>query len=253
MKIVSLSPSLTEILKAIGAGPEIAGATENCSFVGKAARIGKPNTLQSDRILSLQPDLILSDGENRPEEIRALKEKHRVLSFETHSVEDAVRNILLLGEAAGHLAEAEKLAGEIVLEREENRRLWAARKRVPSLVFVWNQPFMTASAGSYIGSLLEASGGINVFDEESMPQFPIDFDDIAEKGMKLLLLPSEPYPFSPKDIQLFRKYPLFADVSIEVVDGRFFSQYGPATVEALRYLNKLFLKLNPVNEMSSSS
>ena len=245
MRIISLSPSLTEILDGLGRGSELAGITDHCPQLwAVTARVGSPKTLRLDVIEGLQPDLILSSvRENRPEEIRELQKKFQVVGFDVRSVDQTMDAVRTIGRLTGAFLESEKMEAEIA----EEYRLCKAEKDLPrarALILLWNIPFLTVNFDTYISRVVEAGGGFNVFHEDPLPEFPVELEDMIEKEPDILFLPTEPFPFQKKDVKKLRQYRIFSKIPIELVPGRLFSNFGPATVEALRYFREAFAKVH---------
>ena len=243
-KVVSLSPSFTEILEKFGRAGELAGITDHCPELPHApARLGSPKALRLDLIEGLKPDLILSAArENRPEEIRALEKKFRVVSFDVRSVE----SVLDLVAALGRLADAPEESRELAAEIAEEQRLCKAEKdlpRVRTMILLWNIPLLTVNFDTLISRVIETAGGLNVFREDPLPEFPVELEDMIEKEPEVLFLPTAPFPFKKKDIKHFRQYRIFSKIPIELVDGRLFSNFGPATLDALRAFREIFSKV----------
>ena len=243
MKIVSLSRSFTEILENFGLASELAGATDHCPELAAApARVGSPKSLRLEIIEGLHPDLIFADArENRPEELRELQKKFRVVSFDVRSVDHAMDTVRAVGRLTGALEESEKLVSEIAREYQLCK-LEKDLPRVRTMILLWNIPLLTVNFDTYISRLLEASGGLNIFHADPLPEFPVELEDIIEKEPEILFLPTEPFPFKKKDIKRFRQYRILSKIPIELVEGRLFSYFGPATVEALRFFRSVFAK-----------
>lgn len=243
-RIVSLSPSITEILDAFGRASELAGITDHCPELAAAPdRIGSPKALKLDLIEAAKPELILSNShENRAEEIRELQKKFKVVSFDVRSVDQAMDAVRNLGRLTGALQESEKMVSEINEEyrfcKEEKDLL-----RVRSVILLWNIPYLTVNFDTYVSRLLETCGGLNVFHADPLPEFPVELEDMIEKEPEILFLPTEPFPFKKKDIKRLRQYRIFSKIPIELVPGRFFSNFGPATAEALRFFRPAFAKV----------
>ncbi|HXV27388.1 MAG TPA: helical backbone metal receptor, partial [bacterium] len=188
----------------------------------------------------LRPDCILAcESDNRPEQIRELKKRFPVRSFAVRSIPAVLDTIHDLGRFMQKPEEARAIKNKILLEQDKSRQAAEGKNPVPTLVLIWNQPFLTVNFDTYISRLIEASGGYNVFHSDPLPEFPVELEDMIEKGPQLLLLPSVPFPFKKSHIAYFRKYRIFSSIPIEIVKGDLFSRFGPKTVEALRILRSL--------------
>ena len=116
-RIISLAPSATEILFAIGAGDNMVGVTTYCDFPAQARSIDKVGgftTPNIEGILAKQPDLVFASYRKGKESIERLRELGvTVISFDSESVDGILQNIRLAGQATGYEADAEKLVQEL--------------------------------------------------------------------------------------------------------------------------------------------
>ncbi len=245
MKIVCLSPSLTEIVIDLGAKDLLAGITNHCPEPHPGiTRLGPAKALQIEMIRALEPDLILADqNENRPELIRDLTFSKRTEIFDVRSPDSAAEAVVRIAHAVSKREAGTALAEEIRREQQENRRGVRDLRPVRVLLLLWTQPYLTVSFDTYPSRLLESCGGLNVFHEEPVREFPLDLEDMIEKNPELLLLPGDPYPFQRRHIASFRQYRVFSTAVIERIDGMHFSRYGRRTAQALRFFRELLLKM----------
>ena len=243
-RAVSLSPSFTEILQALGEGANLAGVTDHCpQDLAGACRIGSPKALRLEEIARLAPDIVLADrNENRPEEVRVLEKKFRVVSFDVRSVPAAVDAVAGLGRLFEKKEAAEKIVKDILAEQEANRKAAEGAAPVRTLILLWHQPYLTVNFDTYISRLVEGAGGRNVFHEDPIREFPVELEDMIERDPERLLLAAEPFSFRKNHRAGFRKYRIFSKIPIDLVDGRLFSRFGPRTAEALRTLRRLILE-----------
>lgn len=239
MRIVSLSPSLTETLQALGLGTGLAGITDYCPEEKSAGaqRIGSPKALRISEIQGLDPDYVLADKtENRPDEIFQIKKKCRVLEYEARSIENVKDMVWALGRQFAKTWEAGRIIEGIQCECEISRKALEGLRPMRTIVLLWNQPYVTVNFDTYISRLVEAGGGFNVFHEDPVREFPIEIEDMLDKEPEILMLASDPYAFKKYHIKGFRKYRIFSKIKIELVNGKFFSNFGPRTAEAIRRL-----------------
>jgi len=167
-RIISLTPHLTELLFAVGAGPQLAGvdsASDYPEAAGALPRVGDYSRIHFERILALKPDLVIVwVGGNRAADIHGLKQMGLpVLHTQATRLEDVARLLRLIGQASGHAAAGEAAA------RAYSARLAALQVRAtqkPQLsVFyqVWDRPLMTVGGSHWISDALALCGARNVF------------------------------------------------------------------------------------------
>lgn len=235
MRIISLSPSFTEIILALGLEQDLVGITGDCPKSGRAVSVGAPKALDAAQIAALHPDLMIAEsGLNRPDEIRQLKERFHIISYEVISMPSLVRALGELGEKL----EAQEAAKKLI------REIYAAWNQAPpdpvrSLVLLWNLPFLTVSANTYASHLIEAAGGLNVFRKDPTPEVAIEIEDMMDQDPEMIFLPQHPFPFTEEHAAYFQNLPPFSKKRVRLIDGYFFSRFGPRTVTALQTLKTL--------------
>ena len=169
MRIVSLVPSWTETLFAIGAGERVVGCTRFCEEprdrVRSLPKVGGTKDVDVASVLALQPSLVIANQEeNTRRDVEALLEggANVLLTF-AHGVRDAIAELRKIGEASAATAAAEECARRIERTLSAVEAAAARRPPVATAVFVWRDPWMVAGPATYIDDLLRACGGENVF------------------------------------------------------------------------------------------
>jgi iron complex transport system substrate-binding protein len=170
-RIVSLAPSNTEILFAVGAGRLAVGRTSYDNYPPEArsrASIGgmTPKTINLEAVIALRPDLILATSGIQEPIIASLERlKLVVVAIDATDFAGVARNIRLVGRLTGNTANADRLASEF-LDRVAavGRRVATRRSPRPKVLYVLHEdPLMTAGPATFIGQMIETAGGINVF------------------------------------------------------------------------------------------
>jgi iron complex transport system substrate-binding protein len=171
-RIVSLAPSNTEILFAIGAGDAVAGRDDFSDHPPEAAKIPAvglaTGRLQKEMIIALEPDLILAAEINSTEHVKALEALGLTVLLVRNptSFEDLHANIRLLGEIAGRPAEAAALVESLELRLARVREKLAGAARRPTVFYELDstdptKPW-TAGAGTFMDTLIRLAGGENL-------------------------------------------------------------------------------------------
>lgn len=167
-RIISLAPHLTELLYAVGAGAQVAGA-DSASDYPQAAQllphVGDYSRINFERILALKPDLVIVwVGGNRAADLRGLTRMGLpVLHTQATRLDDVARLLRLIGQASGHAGEGEMAA------RDFSARLAALQVRpgrqpqVGVFYQVWDHPLMTVGGQHWISDALAVCGAHNVF------------------------------------------------------------------------------------------
>ena len=238
-RIVSLVPSLTELVWWLGCGDALRGRTRFCEEpagqIEVVPALGGTKNPDIAAITALAPDLVIANREeNRREDVEALRDTGlNVLLTDPNSVEEALAMVVELGEALGREAEAEGLVGEVRAAVEEG----GGERRTALFVPIWRNPLMGLAGGTYGDSVLEAAGGTNVL--AGRTRYPeVTLEEVAALKPEAILLPDEPYRFNEGHI------PEFASIApTTVVDGKLLWWYGPRMPEAIRELRRIVREL----------
>lgn len=173
-RIISLSPSNTEILYAIGLNSQVVGVTTYCNYPPAAQaceKIGGFSDPNLEIIVALNPDLVVAESIHGLQ-IPSLEQAGiPVLVVEPKRLEDVSRAVELVGQATGQ-SEANRLADKIRDKIEEVESEVAGRSHRPLVFFeVWHEPLMTAGPGTLIDDLITACGGVNLA-QDAATQYP---------------------------------------------------------------------------------
>jgi ABC-type Fe3+-hydroxamate transport system substrate-binding protein len=236
-RIVSLVPSTTETLFALGASARVVGVTRFCVHPeearARARVIGGTKNPDVEAILSLEPDLILANQEeNRREDVEKLRERVPVRVFFPTNVAQAVADIRSLGELLDEPEAALSIAEEI--ERALAAVRTAARRSKRYLYFIWRRPYMVAGPGTFIDALLAEAGFVNASPADRGRYPEMGSEEIARSGAEVFFLSSEPFPFVEK-----HRAELGAETRTVLVDGELLSWHGARLALGLPYLRSL--------------
>jgi ABC-type Fe3+-hydroxamate transport system substrate-binding protein len=241
-RIVSLVPSTTELLCALGLADALVGVTVYCveprDVVRTKTRVGGEKDPDLGVIRALAPDLVVANiEENTREHVEALRAAglHVWLTY-PRSVAESLVMIRELGEVTGAVAAARALLDELEPIHAEVRARLAGRRPTPVFYPIWRAPWMTIGRDTYVHDVLATCGGANVFaDRERYPT--VTLDDVAARAPEVVLLPDEPFRFRRAHLRDFDPYPgmpAVRDGRLHLVDGKRFSWHGPRLAEALR-------------------
>jgi ABC-type Fe3+-hydroxamate transport system substrate-binding protein len=251
-RIVSLCPSITETLVAIGALSRLVGVTRYCvrpqGLLWGMPRIGGTKNPDVARILDLRPDLVFAnEEENRREDVEVLAAAgvDVDVSFPrtVAEVPPAIRAWgARLGE--GSDAEADALAARIEAELD------ALAADHPSGSFryaywIWRDPWMTVSDDTYVADLLSRAGGVNAYGAEAV-RYPVATpDDATARGAAVHFFPSEPYPFR-EEKHGAEAAQLFGESARRLfVAGDDLCWHGARTLDGLRAARRLRVYAEP--------
>jgi ABC-type Fe3+-hydroxamate transport system substrate-binding protein len=202
-RIVSLIPSTTETLCALGLADALVGVTDYCreprDVVARLTRIGGEKDPDLERIRALAPDLVIANVE---ENVREHVETLRgwgipVWVAYPRTVEGAIGMIRDLGAVTHTDAQADAMAAGLARLVDDAGARAAAEPPVPVFYAIWRDPWMTVGADTYIHDVLRVCGGANVFADAAARYPVVTLDDVAARRPHVILLPDEPYRFRP--------------------------------------------------------
>jgi ABC-type Fe3+-hydroxamate transport system substrate-binding protein len=229
-RVVSLVPSATETLVALGVRP--VGCTRFCDLAD-VPTVGGTKHVDIDAVCGLAPDLVIvNDEENRVEDARALEARGLTLhSMSPRSVSDVGAAVCSLAAAIGVEPPA------LFDEWDAWRARTSAPARVSAFIPIWRRPWMSLSADTYGSSLLAHTGIVNVFGDvvERYPE--VSLAEVASRAPEVVLLPSEPYAFADRHARELREAVPTARTTF--VDGRDLFWWGTRTPAAAERLQSL--------------
>ena len=244
-RIVSLVPSWTETLFALGLGERVVGATKFCvepaERVESLRKVGGTKNPDLRTIATLAPDLVIANAEeNRREDVERMRsQRFPVLVTYPRTVPAAVESLLRIGRVAGCEAEADAMAREItrtVSEVEADVGVWA-KLRLRAFCPIWKKPWMAFNADTYAHDVLRMMGFNNVYAASGKRYPATTLDEAIELRPDVVLLPDEPYEFSDKDVDELRTVlPPGLARRVLTVSGRDLHWYGVHMVSGLKSL-----------------
>ncbi len=241
-RIISLVPSLTELLFDLGLSDKIIGRTRFCIHpfgqVSNVSIIGGTKNPNIEKIRDLKPDLVIANKEeNRKEDVELIREFCEVLVTEIDTVADAAKWMHKIGIKLGRAHESETIFGQII----KIIPTLSSLESISTAYFIWKDPWMTVGHDTYIHDVMKLFGLENVFgDKTRYPETTLV--ELSEIKPRLVLLSSEPYPFKEKHIQELKL--VLPDSNIELIDGEWFSWYGSRMVPSFKKLKSWREKLS---------
>jgi iron complex transport system substrate-binding protein len=166
-RIVSLAPSNTEILFALGLGDRVVGVTDYCDYPPEAlnkTKVGGYANPDIEKIVALNPDLILAGYGNPIEVVYTLAGLNlTVYGIKTTDLDDLINDIRRVGEITDKAIEAQNLTSEMASEIQAVTNQTEALNQTPKVFYIiWNDPLWTAGSGTFIDELIEKAGGVNI-------------------------------------------------------------------------------------------
>lgn len=195
-RVVSLSPAVTEILYAVGAGKAVVGDTTYCNYPAEALAVAKvggysAKTVSLEAVIAQRPDVVIGEASAHGQLAESLARAGvRFVALKLANFADVYAAIELMGRVAGDEAKAAALSASM------KSRLEAIRARTASvpadrrpLVFweTWDEPLMSAGPGSFTGQIIEAAGGRNCFADSSADWPVVSFEAVLARNPDFIM------------------------------------------------------------------
>ncbi len=244
-RIISLSPSTTEILFALGLDDRVVGVTEFCNYPPTALdkpRIGGYSTVSIEKVIAQKPDLVVAaygNGEELVDQLRSLN--LTVISMNPQTISGVMNDITIIGEATGARENASVLRGslEARIQRVEDTASRAAtRPRVAHVI--WNDPIYVSGNGTFQNEMIDIAGGVNAF--QSIEGWKnIGIEDFIIADPDVLIVNAGTGMTREQDViaEYFLEEPRFKNVKairdhrVYIVDTDSVDRAGPRIVDAL--------------------
>ena len=246
-RIVSLAPAITEVLFAVGAGPQVVGVTEFCNYPPEAQEgrevVGgfSAESMSVEKIIALKPDLVFAEGAAHAPVTGALQAAGvQVFNFDPKDFAGIYANILAAGALTGNASQAGQVVAGMQARVAKVTAIAAnipLDQRVKVFYEVWDEPLMTAGPATFIGQVVEMAGGLNIF-ADVQEQYPtISAEAVVARAPQVIVGPSthvdgltvEKIAGRPGWASL----PAVKEGRVAIVDGDIISRGGPRLADAL--------------------
>lgn len=192
-RVVSLAPSLTEIVAELGAGDVLVGVLDGGdrpAALAQVPSVGRYGQLDMERLLSLKPDLILlwpgSVGPAQREQLQRLNIP--VYVAEPHSLEQLTTQVQAIAEQLGRAEAGRQLASQLRQRLVELRQRYQRAEPLRVFYQVWNQPLYTVGGGQIISDALSVCGARNVFDDLKLPAPQVSIESVLQRDPEMILV-----------------------------------------------------------------
>lgn len=245
-RIVSLVPSITELLFDLGLGQQVVGRTVFCvhpkGVVRRARSVGGTKQVNMDKLRALDPTHVIVNIDETP---RRLADDIAALGCAlvvTHPIapEDNLALFRLIGALFGREDEAEALCQRFQSVLSALKAAAQGLPDQPVLYLIWKDPWMTVSPDTYISRMLALVHWQTIPRATIDSRYPtIDLNEAILAGCARVLFSSEPFPFTERHLQAFRQaFPAHAGKAA-LIDAEMVSWYGSRAIAGLHYLRQL--------------
>ena len=242
LRLVSLAPSLTEIVFALGRGDWLVGVSDYCDYPPAARalpRMGGILTPNLERILQARPGLVLVTAEgNSLDGVAPLARLGLPLFMvKPEGIAGVQASITALGQVLHAEAAAAALSGQIQGKLTRVRELVRGRGRPRVLFLLWSNPLITVAPGTYIHDLIETAGGVNVVRDRTAPYPRIGWEQVIAWAPDVIVLPEhrqgEPQALPERMLRAWRTVPAVRTGRVVSVPSDPLYRPGPRIVEGV--------------------
>lgn len=238
-RIISLAPSNTEILFALGLDEKIVGVTSFDNYPEEALEkeeIGNISEINMEKIVELEPDLVVAAGLSNQEDVEELEGLGiPVLVYDPNSIDETIETIKAIGEATDKVEEADSVTEEMEAKRDEIVEKVKDTEEVKVFYEIWHDPLQAAGPGSFMDELITLAGGSNVAGDADSAYAEYDLEQLVEKDPQVYLSADD----GLKTVEDIKERPGYEDITAIREENIFFldedisSRAGPRIVEAL--------------------
>jgi iron complex transport system substrate-binding protein len=244
-RIISLAPSHTEILFKLGLGNRVVAVSNFCDYPQEAKakeKVGDAMSVNVERIIELEPDLVLQYGAGNEEVNQKLREAGiNILSYEPESVQEVIDLITKIGEITQTQLNATKTTVDMMSKLYYITGTVEKAEKPKVFYEVWHDPLMTAGPGSFIDELITLAGGENIAKDAQgkYPQFEVE--QLIERNPDVYLSAKDS---EDKTVESIKKRDGFETINaikndrVYLLDPNIISRPGPRIVDGLELIAK---------------
>lgn len=214
-RIISLAPSHTEILFSIGLNDEIVGVTTYCNYPEEATkkeRVGDAFNVNIEKILELEPDLVIQYGPGKEEVNKRLTDSGIVvLCYQPESVDEVITVIEEIGKVTNHMAQAKAVTTDMMSKKDYiTNKVNSVDKKAKVFFEVWDEPLQAAGPGSFIDELITLAGGENIAKDAEGAYAQFDLEQLIERDPDVYLMSED---LETKTIESVKSRPGYSELT----------------------------------------
>jgi len=244
-RIMSLAPSNTEILFALGLGDRVVGVTEQCNYppeVSEKESIGGFCTPDIEKIIALRPDLILASSIHAKEIIPALEERGlTVFALVPENLDEILEDIQMVGKITGEEDEASVLVAQVESRIKAGTDKTQGLKERPKVFYItWHEPLWSVGSGTIIHELIEKAGGENIFQDITGHKM-VNLETVIARNPEVIIACTGHGEAEDKPFEWARSESRLGVIEarrndrVYQVDADLVSRAGPRVVDALEW------------------
>lgn len=246
-RIVSLAPGITEILYALGLDREIAGVTTFCTYPEAARlkpRIGGFTNISVEKILSLNPDLVIGTADGNSKETVAKLESLGIPVYVTNpkTLEEILAVVLQVGMITGKEKVARKLTADLQNRVKHLMALVAAQKKYRVFFQVGGEPLITVGRDTLHNQLINLAGGVNIAGREKTLYPRYSVEEVLAQQPEVILFSSMKYAEDVTRVwghwRNWPNIPAVRDNRLYIIDTDLIDRASPRIVDGLEAMVK---------------
>ncbi len=240
-RIVSLVPSITELLFALELGSQVVGRTHYCihpaAELANIPSVGGTKKIKQRMLKALKPThVILNIDENTESMAEHIREYAQIIVTHPLGPQDNPPLYRLLGGIFNREAQAEALCQQFQQTLTALQQNHWPRRQV--LYLIWRKPWMTVNRDTYISQTLKLIG-FETLPAQSEQRYPtVEINQQLLANTDLVLFSSEPYSFQAQDLAVFAKDYAYPPERLALINGEMTSWYGNRAIAGLEYLRR---------------
>lgn len=236
LRVISIAPSVTELLFAAGGGSHVVGAVNYSDYPEAAKRIpriGSNREIDMELLISLKPDLIVAwrhnSSERQIEMIRQLGIP--VFQSDPQKLDEIPDSVLRLGQLMGTDAVARPVAAQLREQLASLRKQYANRSPVRTFYQVWDKPLYTLSGKHILTDAMHLCGGVNIFDKLSVTAPIVTLESVLQENPEVIIATAEK---NYGGVDLWKPYGTLTAVrnkNLFMLDGHLLNRAGPRMIQ----------------------
>ncbi len=245
-RIVSVAPSPTEILFAVGAGPQVVGVDNMSDYPAEALDLPKVGdwNLNIEAIVSLKPDLIVSSDLVPRDQLNQLEAQGiPYFIFAVRTMEDVMKDLKLAGSLTGHSDEAQALVASLEARVSAVTNKTLAANVTKPMTYIEYYPLWTFGPGSYGDDVIRLAGGTNIAANASNEYPNLNSEFVIAQNPQVIIYTVGPW--STITASDYAERPGWSNIdavaqgNIHSLDDNLISRYGPRVVDGLEELAEI--------------
>ena len=192
--IIALSPHIVEMLFDIGAGDQIIGTTDFSDYpeqAKKIPRVGNYIRIQLERVIALQPDIVIAWKTGSPsDDLARLKQLgFNVVYSNPQHFEDIAKELRYFGQLTGHVKQANLVADKFVHDLTEIKTTYKNKKKITGFYELWDRPLTTVSSKSWPQQFFELCQMKNPFVAAEAPYPQVNIEEVLQQSIQIIIQP----------------------------------------------------------------